>query len=185
MLPDIIPAISEIKQLEQFLKSDHEWCIVMHLHLNFLSYVVKSCHEHHKKIIIHVDLIHGLSSDEFATQYLTQKLKVDGIASIKAKVLNAAKKAGVTCIQRIFLIDSSSLERSISLWKETQPDYVEILPALACDIIFRLRKRITSPMICGGLITNEEEIKKCFSAGASAVTTSSLKLADQWYRNKM
>ncbi len=48
--------------------------------------------EYHKKIFLHVDLIQGLKSDEYATEYLSQEIKPFGLISTKVNVIQKVRK---------------------------------------------------------------------------------------------
>ena len=84
--------------------------------------------QHNKKMIYHVDLIHGIRSDEYATEFICQEYNPYGLISTKSSVILKAKQKGVIAIQRIFLIDSHALEKSYKLVQKTKPDYIEVLP---------------------------------------------------------
>lgn len=168
----IIPAINTHKKFEKFLKSKLEYGVLMNFQLAQLEPLVYEMKRHSKKVLIHAELIKGLASDEFGAIYLIQSLKVDGIVSSKPKVIEVCKKRGVTAIFRFFLKDAMSLEQSIDLARKTNPDYLEILPGTALDVIDLIRPLIQQPLIFGGLITKESQIRACIERGAVAITTS-------------
>lgn len=53
-------------------------------------------------MIYHVDLIHGIRSDEYATEFICQEYNPYGLISTKSNVILKAKQKGVIAIQRIF-----------------------------------------------------------------------------------
>jgi len=128
-----------------------------------------------KKVLIHSELIKGLTSDEFGAIYLIQSLKVDGIISSKPKVIEVCKKRKVIGILRFFLKDSISLEQSIEVAQKVNPDLLEVLPALCIDIIPEIKARVSADIMMGGLIRTKDQIRACLAAGAVAVTTSNPK----------
>lgn len=168
----VIPAISSVKNFEKFLKTDLEYCAIVNMHISLMKDLVKQAHQENKKCIVHLDLLKGVSKDESGVEYLVQFMKVDGIISTKPLALRTAKKLRVISIQRIFLIDSYSLEKSIELISKTNPDYIEMLPALAYKGIDKIKEYTTIPVIAGGLISTQEDIDHCIERGALAVTTS-------------
>jgi glycerol uptake operon antiterminator len=168
----IIPAITSIKALEQFLLTSHPIGIVMSIHASMLSRVVERIHQSGKKAWVHLDLLPGISSDEAGAEYVIQSFGVDGIVSTKTGAVKTAKKKGVTAVYRVFLIDSASLEKSIQRIEELSPDYIEFLPGLAQKIIPVIAQRITPPIIGGGLLQDQSDIQACFAAGMVAVTIS-------------
>lgn len=168
----VIPAISNHQELKAFLQSHLVYGILMNFQLAQLAELVLEMKNHHKKVLIHSELIKGLSSDEYGAIYLIQSLKVDGIISSKPKVIDICKKRKVIGILRFFLKDSISLEQSLDVAIKTNPDYLEVLPALCTDIISEIKSRIHCEIMMGGLIRSKDQIKECLSAGAIAVTTS-------------
>lgn len=174
----ILPVISDYKTFESFLRTDMHWCIIMDFHMNALEDLVHTLHASKKKCILHMDLLHGLSADEAGTQYVCQKLHVDGVISTKAKVIETAKKNHTISIMRLFLIDSRSIEKGCDLAKRLSPDYIEVLPANTKHGIEYVKQLCDFEVIAGGLIQSKEDIQECISAGAYAVTTSKLSLCE-------
>ncbi len=174
MLQDqkIIPAISNHQDLKKFLTLPLTYGILMNFQLAQLPELVKLMKENNKKVLIHSELIKGLSSDEYGAIFLIQNLNVDGIISSKPKVIDVCKKRKVIGIFRFFLKDSISLNQSIDMARKIEPQYLEILPASSTDIISEIRQRTSGEILMGGLIRSKEQINKCINAGAIAVTTS-------------
>jgi glycerol uptake operon antiterminator len=172
----LIPAITNVKDLEYFLTLDHPICVVMSIHVSMIKRVVERLKAQNKTVWLHLDLIPGLSSDEHGAQYAIQFFGIDGIVSTKTNAIKAAKKKKVTAIFRIFLIDTASMEKSLTRVDEIKPDYIEFLPALAHRILPKIRHRITVPVIGGGLIQTQSDINDCFASGMVAVTVSKTNL---------
>lgn len=175
-IPTIFPAISNYKTLKEFIKSDIQTCILLDFQLAELEDIILELKQHNKSIFIHIDLIKGLASDEYGAIYAIQKLRVQGIISTKPSVIAIAKKRKIISIQRIFLKDTSSLERSLHLLSKTDPDFLEILPATAAGALDLITKETNTKVICGGLIRSKEDIKYCLDHGACSVTTSNSSL---------
>lgn len=173
----IIPSIDQLKMFEHFLVSDHEYCFLMNIHISLLEKMIADAHKAGKKVIVHIDLLKGISSDEFGVEYLCQKLKADGIISTKRKTIEAVKRCGKIAILRVFLIDSKSLHMGIDLVKKLQPDYLEVLPAIAYTAIPKIRKETDVPLIGGGLITDIDEVRHALTSGFEAVSLSN---SDIW-----
>ena len=178
-----LPAISSMKEYEKFLKSSLDWCILLDLHISLLEGMIKEAHNANKKVMVHLDLIKGVSTDEYGCEFLCQKLKCDGIISTKSKVIESAKKNKKIAIQRMFLIDSRSLEKGLNQLRVSVPDYVEILPGIAYEILPMVKDCLTTPLMSGGLIKSCEMIDRCFEYGATLVSVGSLELAIE-YQNK-
>jgi len=172
----LIPAITNMKDLEYFLTLDHPVCVVMSIHVSMIHRVIDRLKEKNKTIWLHLDLIPGLSGDEHGVEYAVQFFRVDGIVSTKVAAIKAAKKKKVTAIYRVFLIDTASMDKSLSRIAEVKPDYIEFLPALAHKILPQIQDRISVPIIGGGLIQTPQDMEVCFASGMVAVTVSKTNL---------
>ena len=172
----VLPAISNHQDLRKFLALPLTYGILMNFQLAQLPELVKLMKDSHKKVLIHSELIKGLSSDESGAIYLIQTLGVDGIISSKPKVIEICKKRKVLGIFRFFLKDTVSLNQSLEIARKIKPEYLEILPACCYDIIGKIKQDIDCHILMGGLIQTKEQIKKCLNTGAIAVTTSNVDL---------
>lgn len=125
-----------------------------------------------KPILIHTDLVKGLSTDREAITFLRDFIGPWGIVSTKSGTLRAARKLGLPAIQRVFLIDSTSLRGSIESIIENEPVAVELMPGLAPGLIQEVKAAVGIPVIAAGLIRTAEEAQAVLSAGADAVSMS-------------
>ncbi|MFW6284761.1 MAG: glycerol-3-phosphate responsive antiterminator [Bacillota bacterium] len=176
----VIPAISTHQDLDHFLKSTLKYGILMNFQLAQLPDLVQAMHKHDKKVLVHLDMIKGLTSDPYGAIYLIQKLRVYGIISIKPKVIELCKKRHVLGILRFFLKDTLSLHQSLDILKRVEPEAVEILPAIKSDIIERIKANTGAKVMMGGLIQNAQQVDDCLQAGAIAVTISN---PDLWHHD--
>jgi len=180
----ILPAVSDFKSLEKFVETDLEYCVVLNFTLIQLNQVSKRIREKHKKCIVHMDLINGIASNEDGAAFIIEAFHVEGLISTHPSVIDMAKKKHVLGIQRIFIIDSRSLRKSIQIAKKCQPDYIELLPGHSFEVKGIIDKELTIPLIGGGLISNEEMVEKCLNEGLVAVTTSSVQLWEYPFLDK-
>lgn len=180
----ILPAIQSMKSFEKMLDSSFEYGVFLNLHVSMLKSAFDFARSENKKMFLHMDLIQGLSNDEFATEYVCQVIKPYGIISTRSNVIKKARQLNVKAIQRTFVIDSNALERSVQLIHKTDPDYIELLPGVVPKVIERIRRETGKPIIAGGLIETQQEVEAAISAGASAITTSSLDLWKLYSGNK-
>ena len=130
-----------------------------------------------KPILLHTDLIKGLSNDKEAINFIKEYINPAGIVSTKSTMLRAAKKKGLTTIQRIFLIDSSSLKNSIESIRENDPDVVEVMPALVYPIVETIKNEIDKPIVLGGLISNKKQMLDMLKSDADGISCSK---SDLW-----
>ena len=99
-----------------------------------------------------------------------------GIVSTKGTTIRAARKEGVPAIQRVFLIDGSSLRLSIDSIGDNDPSAVELMPGIAPDPIEEIKREIDLPIIAAGLIRNRRQARAALTAGADAVSMSTEEL---------
>jgi glycerol uptake operon antiterminator len=172
----ILPAIRKMKDLEKLMQSSFEYIVLLDSHIGQLKSIVDLVNSHQKKLLLHVDLVEGLKNDEHAAEFLCQSIKPAGLISTRANVIVKAKQNGLLAIQRVFLLDSSALEKSYLLLERTQPDYIEVLPGVMPNFIAEVRERAGIPIFAGGLIRTVTDVENALNAGATAVTTSQMEL---------
>ena len=171
----IIAAVKTAEELNYALRSDAETVFLLHATLSTLSRRMESAREAGKRLFIHMDLVEGLSKDAAGVEFLAS-LKPDGIISTRSGCIHAAREAGITCIQRFFMVDSRSVVTALESIRQTRPDMIEILPGIAYKTVTRMASETDIPVIAGGLIETKEEIYKALSAGAAAISTGAREL---------
>lgn len=169
----VIPSIKNDNYLEEALASESEIIFIVMSNLLNIEKIVESLKKANKKVFIHVDMIDGLSSSNYGVEYIVEKTKPYGIITTKHNIVAFANKVKLPVIQRFFILDSFSLEKTLIHIEENKPSAVEILPGLMPKILSILSKKIEIPLITGGLIENKEDILNALSAGACAVSTTS------------
>jgi glycerol uptake operon antiterminator len=133
--------------------------------------VVKA-HRQGRLILAHVDLIKGVGRDEAGVRFLARELKVDGILTTRANLIGPAKREGLVAVQRLFVLDSESLEAGLPAVERAAPDAVEVLPGVTFPLIAsRLRGTGLPPAIAGGLIRLPAQVEEILASGAVAVST--------------
>ncbi|EPR27677.1 glycerol-3-phosphate responsive antiterminator [Geobacillus zalihae] len=168
----IIPAIKTMKQFDAFLSSGYTVGVLLEVHIAQLKSIFAYARRHGKELIIHVDLVQGLSHDEHAAEYLCQEFRPHGLISTKAGVIMKARQKRVLAVQRIFLLDSHALEKSYQLIAKTNPDCIEVIPGAMPHIIREVKERTGKPIYAGGLIRTVDDVERALEAGAASVTTS-------------
>ncbi|MCI7681753.1 MAG: glycerol-3-phosphate responsive antiterminator [Fusobacterium necrophorum] len=172
----VIPAIKNDISLEKAIASDSEIVFVIMANLLNIESIVNSLKEAGKKVFIHVDMIEGLSSSNYGVEYIVEKIQPFGIITTKHNIVSFAVKMKVPVIQRFFILDSFSYEKTLLHIQENKPTAVEILPGLMPKILYSLSTKIDRPLITGGLIASKEDIVSALSAGACAVSTTDTEL---------
>ena len=68
---NILPAIRNIKDLEKLIKTDYKMCVLLDAYRTYKS-IMELLKQNHIECFIHIDLIKGLSHDEFGIYYSLQ-----------------------------------------------------------------------------------------------------------------
>lgn len=129
----------------------------------------------HKRALVfsHVDLLQGIGRDAAGMRFLADEVGINGILTTRSHLIRAAKEAGLFAIQRFFLLDSEAVKTAVNILSSSKPDAVEMLPALVLPNIWR---RFTlhelPPVIAGGLVETESELRTVLTAPVKAVSTS-------------
>lgn len=172
----VIPAIRKLKDFEKALSSKHVWIVFLETRLGQLKGLVDYAKRENKKVLIHIDLIQGLKADEYGVEFLVREIKPEGIVSTRGSVIESVKKHQLIAIQRLFLLDSLSLDSNVKLTGRSKADYIEVLPGTMPGVIKEIQKQTNIPIIAGGLISEQADIEQAFKAGAIAVSTSKTEL---------
>ncbi len=142
-----------------------------------ISAKVKRAHSEGKRVFIHIDLAKGIGKDESAIKYLG-RMGVDGIISTKNNVIKLARENGLCTVQRFFIVDSRAVISAVESLKSAKPDMVEIMPGTVVKVIKSMREMTDIPIIAGGLVENEDEVREAIACGAYAVSTGKRELWD-------
>ena len=172
----IIAGVKDVGELENALNSDCEVIFLLCGNIFNLKECVQKAKKLKKIIFVHIDLIEGFSRDATALKFINEEIKPDGIISTKNNLLKVAKALGMLTVQRIFIIDSLSIDTAIKASQMINPDAIEIMPGIMPRITGQISSALDVPVIVGGLISHEEEIKLALENGALGVSTSSNKL---------
>src|SRR5699024_11681794 len=103
-----------------------------------------------KKILLHIDLIQGLKADEYGIEFLAHDIRPDGIVSTRGSVVELAKKKNLLAVQRLFLLDSLSLENNLRQGNRCRENYIEVLPGKLPEVIEGIHAQTDIPIIAGG-----------------------------------
>ena len=171
----VIAAVRDDEGFDKVILSTVEFVFFLNSDLLTLKEKIKKCHDAGKKIFVHVDFTEGLGKDKVGMEALF-RFKADGVITTRGGIVKAAKEAGLSTIQRFFIVDSHSFDTAIESVKASHPDMIEVMPALVSREIKRLKEKLKIPVIAGGLIEEKSEIYQALSSGASAVSTGKWEL---------
>lgn len=174
----VIAAIKDEEGLKKCLHSDIQIVFVLYGDICNIGKIVGKLKAAGKTVIIHIDLIAGLSSKEIAVTYIKSVTHADGIISTKPGVILEAKEEGLFAIMRFFVIDSIAFDSIQKQTESVRPDMIEVLPGVMPKIIRRICRESRVPVIAGGLIADKEDIMAALDAGAVSISTTR---QDVWF----
>ena len=169
----VIAAVKSADGVDEAVRSDCGVIFLLCGNIFNLKGIVEKAKAAGKLIFIHVDLIDGFSRDAMALRYLAQEICPDGIISTKNNQLRVAKDLGLLTVQRLFIVDSLSIQTTLKAAALIEPDIVEILPGIMPRIIRQLSSKLQTPMIAGGLIDDMQDVENALQNGAIGVSASS------------
>jgi glycerol uptake operon antiterminator len=172
----VIPAIKNEDFLEEAIESSSDLSFIVMSSLLNIKKIVNKLKENGKIVFVHIDMVSGLSSENYTVDYIMNEISPHGLITTKHNIVSYAKKQKISIIQRFFIIDSFSLENSITHIRENKPDAIEVLPGIIPSIITRIEKLVKIPIVASGLIETKDDITKAINAGAIGVSTSKKKL---------
>ena len=168
----IIATVKDMNNLDAALESKCDIIFLLCGSIFNLKKAVSKAKERNKMIFIHIDLLEGFSRDAVALKYICEEIKPDGIISTKNNQLKAAKALGMLTVQRIFIIDSLSIDTAVKASQMINPNAVEIMPGIMPRITKQLSSSLEMPVIVGGLISFEHEVTDAIENGALGISTS-------------
>lgn len=174
----IIAAIRSDQELEKALLSNTLVVFVLYGTISNISDICCKLKAKDKIVFVHLDLIDGLKGNAAGINFLKENSPFDGIITTKASNIKYAKQKGLCTIQRIFIIDTLSLQTGIKSICETNPTAVEIMPGVASKIIEDIKSKVKTPVVAGGLIRTKKDVIDSLSSGAIAISTTTMDLWD-------
>lgn len=174
----IIAAVNNLEKLDPAVASPCKMIFLLTGNIINIKNIVEKCRENNKYILVHLDLMEGFSKDECALKYISEYIKPDGIITTRGNLIRSSKENNIFAIQRLFILDSMSLDRGIKSIHSTKPDAIEILPGIMPKVLKQIYAETQIPLIAGGLIIDKEDAIASLSAGAVGISTSN---KDVWY----
>ncbi len=138
--------------------------------------IVKAVKDAGKVAIVHMDLVGGLSGKEISVDFIRKMTDADGIISTRPGVIKRGRELGFFTVLRFFVLDSIALENVVRQ-EGFNADMVEILPGVMPKVTRKVVQALSVPVICGGLVSDKEDIIGALDAGAVAISTTN---EDAW-----
>ena len=171
----VIAAVRDSNVLNTFALDGIDTVFLLATNIIELSATVARVQSEGKEIFVHADFAEGVGKDRFGMQFI-KNTGANGVISTRANIIKAARDVGLKTVQRIFIVDSQSIETAIESTRSSKPDMIEIMPGVVPKVISAMKARTDIPIIAGGLVSDADDVKNAISAGAIAVSTSNTDL---------
>ena len=168
----VIAAVKDDAGLEKCLTCDSQIIFVLYGDVITIPKIVERIQAAGKIVMVHIDLIQGLSAKEIAVDFIHQYTGADGIISTKGPLIQRARELSMYTIMRFFLLDSmayASIEKQLKI---TKPDVIEVLPGPMPGVVKKVCALAGRPVIAGGLVSEKEDVLALLDAGATSISTT-------------
>ncbi|MDY3006645.1 glycerol-3-phosphate responsive antiterminator [Anaerococcus sp. AGMB00486] len=171
----VIMAIKDNKDLRECLKKENNGnkiVFVLYGNIETISLIVEKLKDKGKIVLVHEDLVEGLSSSYLSSSFIKKYTNADGIITTRSQNASYARKIGLISVLRFFVLDSLSYENVKETIKKANCDLIEILPGIMPKILDDIGKRTAIPIIAGGLIRDKNDVIEALNVDAVAVSSS-------------
>lgn len=173
----VAAAVRTEEDFQAALNSEVDVVFMHGTNLFSLDEQIERAHNAGKKLFIHMDFAEGIGKDRAGLEYV--KLRgADGILSTKTSMIRQAREAGLTTVQRFFIVDSHSVDTAVESIRIAKPDIVEIMPGIVCKKIVEFAEKVDTPILAGGLVEFKDEVDNALAAGAKGISTAARELWD-------
>lgn len=167
----VIATLYGADQVDAFLASAAELTIVANIDLKKLAPLVARLVDAGKGVIVNIDSCEGLSQDKGAVDYVAA-IGATGLVSTRVATIQRANRAGLATLQKVFVTDRSNWPRSIKALEQSDPTFVQLMPAPMLAHLPAGERDLLPPVVASGFVCNAEDVKTAMRLGAVGVSTS-------------
>lgn len=166
-------AIRRVEDLEEAVRHPNIHAIfLLGGDINYLPGMIKRVRASSKVMLTHIDLLEGIGKDRPGI-HLLKRMGVQGIVTTKSNLTKFAMEEDLWVVQRLFIVDSESVKTAVRVAENIKPHAVEVLPATIPQYVIEDMKRsLGLPVLGGGLLRTETDVKEALGKGIDAITTS-------------
>lgn len=144
--PKILPAIRSMKDFDKMLDTSFQYGVFLDLHVGMLKSVLNMPGMRTERCFF--IWISSMGCPVTSMQRNIFVRKSNRMESFRPKEMWLKSKAkGVFATQRMFVIDSSAMNRGIELIRKTDPDFIEVLPGSFRKSSVKLPRKPANPFL--------------------------------------
>lgn len=160
-----------VAMAERFTTTATPLGILASVPLGDLTAAVRRTVDAGKIVFVNMDSTPGLGHDPGALTFL-KGIGAIGICSTRAAIIERASGLGLLSMQKVFVTDRSNLQRSIQSIARSQPDLVQLMPAVVLPYVERHARDLGVPYLAAGFVQAASDVAAALRHGAAGVCTS-------------
>lgn len=172
----VIAAVRDEPSLESALESQVAGIFLLNATLSNLKKRVRLIEDHHKAAFVHLEMVAGLSKDQSALEYIKEEMAPTGVITTKPNLIQPARHLGLITVQRLFILDSLSVQTGIKMAQGNRSDFIEVMPGVIPKVIPEFKAHCDIPLIAGGMVCSKDEVIEMLKVGVVAVSTGRAEL---------
>ncbi len=142
-----------------------------------LEHAVARVHAAGKLAAVHLDLVDGIAADMRGVAWIARS-RADAIITSHGRLIAAIREEGCVAIHRLLLSRRGHIDTAMKAVARAHPDILEVLPGVVLPQVIQLMPRLGIPLLAGGFVRTEADVRAVMAAGAVGVTTSATELWD-------
>ncbi|GAA3466067.1 glycerol-3-phosphate responsive antiterminator [Nonomuraea roseola] len=171
----VVASLVGVETVERFTTTAAPLGILASIPLGDLAATVRQTLAAGKIGFVNIDSTPGLGHDPGALAYL-QQIGAVGICSTRQAMIERAAGLGLLTMQKVFVTDRSNLRRSMQSIARSQPDLVQLMPAVVLRYVERQAREVGVPYLAAGFVQAEDDVVEALGHGAAGVCTSEERL---------
>ncbi|WP_433206136.1 glycerol-3-phosphate responsive antiterminator [Nocardia sp. CA-107356] len=167
----VMASLVGVTMADRFATTSTPLGILASVPLGDLEATVRQTTAAGKIVFVNMDSTPGLGHDPGALTYL-KGIGAIGICSTRAAIVERASGLGLLAMQKVFVTDRSNLHRSIQSIARSNPDLVQLMPAIVLRYTEQQARDLGVPYLAAGFVQGEADVVEALQHGAAGVCTS-------------
>lgn len=171
----VIASATGIASAARFVESDAPIGMIAGIGVRDLERVCRAVVDRRKIAFVNLDSSPGLGHDAGALEFLLD-IGSPGVCSTRAAVVERAGTTDMLTMQKVFVTDRTTLQRSLDAVARSSPDLVQLMPAIVISQMTAADRKAMTPYVAAGFVTDRAACARSLELGAMGVCSSDPKL---------